>query len=341
MKRPTTLKPFELLVKTVVASLCHTDLLVQEGMFGTRLPCTASHEGAGVVVTVGSSVTGFKKGDRVMSGLIINACGQCEDCRGPDDWHQYCTQVEGHLGTTLDGAFAQYHVTDSRTSCLIPDGLSFSAAAPLACAGRTIYRAIDTSGIHTGQSLAIVGAGGGLGHLGVQFALARGLKVIAIDARDEALRVCEKAGAKHVLDARKGHETVVAEIRALSGGGVDATINVSAHPTSAALACAITTMHGTMVQVSAPSEVSIPIAELVFRDIRIKGTLLAGRERSMEMLAEFERHKLRVECSLFYGLEQVPAMLETMTAGTLRGKAACVVDEEAFQRDQTRVAEKS
>lgn len=227
--------------------------MVVQGKFPTSLPCTASHEGTGIVVAVGDEVTNFRKGDRVMSGLPRNQCGKCYNCSGPNDWHQYCDKLEGHIGVFIDGAFAEYHVVDSRTSCHIPDGLGFDSAAPLACAGVTIYRAIIASGAREGDWIAIVGAGGGLGHLGIQFAKARGLNVAAIDARDEGLDLCRHAGATHVFDAREGKDVVVKKIQDLTGGlGVHASINVSEHETSADMACAVTRMHGTMVQAAQP-----------------------------------------------------------------------------------------
>ncbi|KIY02272.1 uncharacterized protein Z520_02410 [Fonsecaea multimorphosa CBS 102226] len=334
IETPRILRPYDLFIKTVAASLCHTDVMVIEGNFPTELPCTASHEGTGIVLETGCSVEGFKKGDRVLSGLPRNPCTECEDCRGPDDYRQYCTHVEGQIGTIVDGAFAEYHIADSRTSCLIPDGISFAEAAPLACAGRTVYRSIIASGIQTGEWLAIVGAGGGLGHLGVQFALAKGINVIAIDARDEGLKLCTKVGAKHIIDARNGLDSVVAELRDLTGGrGADATINVSAHRTSARLACAVTKMHGVVVQTAGPEDLSISAFDLIFRDIRIKGSLLAGREGTLEMLSQYEKRRLKVEINLFYGLDQVPVMLEALHSGKMMGKAVCIVDREAFEVD--------
>lgn len=101
--------------------------MVVAGEFPTKLPSTASHEGTGIVKAVGSKVTNFKVGDKVMSGLPKNACGKCYNCKGPNDWHQYCQNIEGHIGVFIDGAFAEYHVVDSRTSCHVPDKVSFAA----------------------------------------------------------------------------------------------------------------------------------------------------------------------------------------------------------------------
>lgn len=329
VKTPQELGEHDILVKTAVASLCHTDSMVLEGMFPTGLPRTGSHEGTGTVVQVGSKVKNFKKGDRVMSGIPKNQCQTCVNCKGPNDWNQYCENVEGMLGVfRVDGAFADYHVADSRTTCHVPDDVSLTDAAPLACAGVTIYRAIIVSEAKAGEWLAIVGAGGGLGHLGIQMAKAKGIKVIAVDARDEALELCKKSGADHVLDARKGKEEVVKAVKALTGGeGADATINLSEHETAAPLACAITKMHANMIQISQPAMVNIPFQELVFRDIRVKGSLVAGQEQSQEMLNLVGKFGIKVETNLFNGLQEVPKMIDLAHSGKMKGKAVCVVDK--------------
>ena len=233
--------------------------MVTAGVMGTALPCTGSHEGTGTVVARGSFVEGFSKGDRVMAGLPRNRCGHCPDCLGPEGYRQYCPNLEGYVGVTLDGAFAEYVVVDARESCIIPDEVSFETAAPLACAGCTIWRGILQTGLKKGEAVGIVGAGGGLGHLGCRFAKALGLVVVGVDARDEGLRLAKEAGADVVVDARMEKEKVVEDVRkATNGMGVDATITVSDGPTAAALACAITRMHGTMVQIAQVS--SRPLA---------------------------------------------------------------------------------
>lgn len=270
-----------------------------------------------------------------MSGLPKGPCGSCQNCKGPNDWAQYCENIEGHIGVFVDGAFAEYHVVDSRSSCHIPDNVSFTSAAPLACAGCTIYRAIIVSEVKKGDWLAIVGAGGGLGHLGIQFARAKGINIIAIDARDEGLGLCKKAGAEHIFDAREGSETVVKKIQGLTDGlGVHAAINVSEHETSADLACEVTRMHGYMIQVAQPDRVSIAFQQLIFRDIRVKGTLIAGQEYSQQMLDDVAKHNIKVETNLFYGLDEVPKMVELAHSGKMRGKAVCVVDNDELKKEK-------
>lgn len=252
-KVPVTseLGPYDLLMKVAVASLCHTDLMVSEGLMGTELPCNASHEGAGTVVGIGAEVSGFKAGDRVMAGILYQPCGTCPDCLGPENYSQYCARSGGYLGVTRHGHFAEYARIDSRTAAVLPDKVSFETAAPLACAGITIYRGIMLSGVKKGEWLAMTGSGGGLGHLGVQFAKALGLKMIGIDARDEGLELTRRGGADVVIDARKGHDLVVKQVHAVTNGeGVTCTLNVSDAKDAMKTACAVTKMHGTVIQIA-------------------------------------------------------------------------------------------
>ena len=131
-------------------------------------------KGAGTIVALGSAVNGFTNGDRVMAGLPRERYGHCHDCLGPEEYRQYCTNIRGYVGVTLDGAFAEYMVADAREICVLPDAVSFGTAAPLACAGCTIWTGILQTGLKKGETVGIVGAGGGLGHLGCQFAKALG-----------------------------------------------------------------------------------------------------------------------------------------------------------------------
>ena len=258
---PRSLRPYDLLLKVAVASYCHTDGMVQAGIMGTKLPCIPSHEGAGTVVAVGSEILDFKAGDRVMAGLPRNRCGHCPNCLGPEEYRQYCSRIDGYCGVTLDGAFAEYMVVDGRESCLLPENVSFETAAPLACAGCTIFRAVLQTQLNAGETVGLVGAGGGLGHLGVQFAKAMGLVVVGIDARNEGLELAKQNGADVVVDARVGKEKVVEEVqRVTNGHGVDSSITISDADGAAALACAITKMHGSMIQVAQVSLTSFAIS---------------------------------------------------------------------------------
>ncbi len=129
--------------------------MVSAGLMGTPLPCIPSHEGTGTVVCAGDAVSGFKKGDRVLASLPRERCGHCPDCPGPEENRHYCPNVKGYIGVTLDGAFAEYMIVDSRESCVVPAKVSFETAAPLACAGCTIFRGILQFELKKGETVGL------------------------------------------------------------------------------------------------------------------------------------------------------------------------------------------
>ncbi|KAK3359651.1 chaperonin 10-like protein [Lasiosphaeria hispida] len=333
---PTNLGPHDLLIKVAAASHCHTDAMVRAGTFSTPLPCTGSHEGAGTVVRTGSAVTAFRAGDRVMCGLPLEPCGACADCTGPENQTHYCAHTAGAVGVVSDGCFAEYVRADARSSTAVPDTVSLVSAAPLACAGRTVWRAVGQVGLGEGRWLAIVGSGGGLGHIGIQFAKKRGLRVIGIDARDEGLVLSKEAGADVVIDARKGKEQVVKKVHEVTGeqAGADATITLADADSAAALACAVTRMHGTMLQIAQPTEVKIPFHEFIFRDIRVRGSVLCSPGESRQMMDFIALNGIDVKGNLFYGLEKIHDLVEKVELGKIQGKAIIIVDEEQIRREK-------
>lgn len=324
---PSDLLPTDLLIKVAVASLCHTDFMVQEGIMQSPLPITGSHEGAGTVVALGSAVTNFSIGDRVMASLVYHPCGTCAECTGPKEYVQYCEKNSGACGIRIDGFFAEYARIDGTQAAKLPDKVSFETAAPLACAGCTIYRGVTLSGVKKGEHLAIVGSGGGLGHLGVQFAKALGMKVIGVDARDEGLALTREAGADIVIDARPGLKQVVKQIHDATNGGVVTTLNVSDAASAMATACAITRLHGTVIQIAQPENVVVPFRELVFRDIRVRGSLISTPQEARDMLQLVAEHGISVRTNAFKGLGEIAKMVELAESGKMSGKGVLILDK--------------
>lgn len=332
---PSDLQPHDLLIKTAVASNCHTDSMVRAGVFASALPLTASHEGSGTVVALGSAVRNFSLGDRVMCGLPLHPCGSCADCLGPERQTQYCAIIEGHVGVTVHGCFAEYVRVDERSTTRLPDEVSFLSAAPLACAGRTVWRSVLETGLVAGEWVCFVGSGGGLGHLGVQFAKALGLRVVGIEAREEGLEVSKEYGADVVVDARRGKDEVVEAVKEVTGGrGVDATVNLSDASSAAALACAVTKMHGLVVQIAQPDVIEIPFQEVIFRDIRIRGSLICSPEESKSMLKCIAEHGVTVKTNPFHGLDKIEDLVEMVHGGKIQGKAVIVVDEDQIKKEK-------
>ncbi|KAH8898595.1 GroES-like protein [Thozetella sp. PMI_491] len=329
---PAELQPQDVLIKVAVASHCHTDFEVVKGHWQTPFPCTGSHEGSGTIVAVGRDVSGLTIGDRVMGGMLSRPCGNCFDCTGPETNRQYCTSMEGYPGVSCDGFFAEYVRCDARHTVKLPPQVSLIEASPFACAGRTVWRALQLTGLTEGQTVAIIGCGGGLGHLAVRIAKALKLKIIGVDNRDEALSLAKSCGVDVLLDARDDKTALVSAARAATGGfGADCTISLSFARESPALACAITKMHATVIQVAEPEVIEIPPDELVFRDIRIRSTLIASGDESREMIDFFAKHNIHVDTQLFYGIEKISELVNWAHQNRSVGKGCLVLDQGQLQ----------
>ena len=161
------------------------------------------------------------------------------------------------------------------------------------------------------------------------------MKVIAVDARDEGLALSKEYGADVVADARKGKEAVVKEVHAVTDGlGTPASITLSDHKDACAIACACTKMHGTVVQIAQPDEISVPFTEIIFRDIRIRGSLICNPDESKSMLDCIAKNGITVKTNPFNGLDKIEDLLEMVHGGKIKGKAVIIVDPEQLEYEK-------
>ncbi len=167
--------PGQVLVKSEACGVCHTDLHAADGDWPLKpgLPFIPGHEGIGIVTALGAGVTAVKEGDRVGVPWLYSACGHCEYCLAARE--PVCPDAQ-FGGYTKNGGFAEYIVADPNYVAHIPATLSARDAAPLICAGITSYKGIKETQARPGEWIVISGIGG-LGHLGVHYAKAMGLKV--------------------------------------------------------------------------------------------------------------------------------------------------------------------
>ncbi len=172
-------------------------------------------------------------------------------------------------------------------------------------------------------------------HLGIQFAKALGLKVIAVDARDEGLALSKEYGADIIVDAREGKEAVVKEVHKVTNNeGVPSSIVLSDHKDATAIGAASTKMHGTVVQIAQPAEISVPFPEIIFRDIRIKGSLICNPDESKTMLDCIAKNGITVKTVPFDGLDKIEELGELVHSGKIQGKAVIVVDPEQIEHEK-------
>jgi propanol-preferring alcohol dehydrogenase len=288
-------KPHELLVKINWTGLCASDksLLHDDWAdFGVAMQETAQgicgHEGAGVVVAVGDNMHGrWKVGDRAGMKWVYSTCGECEFClNGTDELH--CPK-QVNCGFTAPGTFQQYAISDGRYTSRIPEGVKDEEAGPIMCGGVTAYTACKRSAVKPGQWIVITGAGGGLGHFGVQYAKAMGMRVIAIDGGDEKREMCKKLGAEVFIDYLTVKDTA-AEVVKTTTYGAHAVIVFAATKEGYASAPAMLRPGGTVVAVGLPKDSSViagaPPVMLAMRRLQVVGSVV-GTLKEVEEALDF------------------------------------------------------
>ena len=188
-------------IKVEACGICHSDALVKEGHWpGIEYPRVPGHEIAGRVDAVGPDVTKWKPGQRVGVGWHGGHCFICEPCRSGDFIN---CQNEKITGIHFDGGYQEYMVAPAEAVALIPGDIPADEAAPLFCAGITVYNALRNSGARGGDLVAVQGIGG-LGHLGVQFARQMGFRTVAIGRGADKQPLAEKLGAHEYIDNSAG-----------------------------------------------------------------------------------------------------------------------------------------
>ncbi len=199
-------------IKVQACGICHSDAMVKEGSFpGLQYPRVPGHEVAGVIEALGEGVLGWQTGQRVGVGWYGGHCGYCKSCRRGD----FVTCQNGQIaGVTYDGGYAEYMIAPVAALALIPPELSPVEAAPLMCAGITTFNALRNSGARAGDLVGVLGLGG-LGHLGVQFAVKMGYKTVAIARGRDKEPLARQMGAWHYIDTQA--QDPAAELARLGG----------------------------------------------------------------------------------------------------------------------------
>jgi D-arabinose 1-dehydrogenase-like Zn-dependent alcohol dehydrogenase len=184
-------------IKVEACGICHSDVLVKEGLWpGIQYPRVPGHEVAGRIDAVGPDVTLWKPGQRVGVGWHGGHCFQCEACRRGD--FVLC-KFEKITAIHFDGGYAEYMVAPAEAVAAMPDDLPADEAAPLLCAGITVYNALRNSRARAGDLVAVQGIGG-LGHLGIQYARQMGFRTAAVGRGADKEALARKLGAQEYID---------------------------------------------------------------------------------------------------------------------------------------------
>jgi alcohol dehydrogenase/propanol-preferring alcohol dehydrogenase len=303
--------PGEALVRVQACGICHSDSYVKAGGFpGVTYPAVPGHEIAGVIAALGEGVRGWEVGQRVGVGWFGGNCGYCRTCRHGEP--MFCVNM-GIPGITEDGGYADYVVVRSNAMALIPDELAAEDAAPLLCAGLTTYNALRNSGARGGDLVAILGMGG-LGHLGVQYAIKLGFNTVVIARGREKQEVARQLGAHHYIDSTA--QDPAKELTRVGGARVIlATVTSTAAMAAAAGGLGI---RGKLVVLGAAMEpLNLPPAMLINGDKSIAGHASGTSGDSEDTLAFSVLADVRPMIET-RPLEQAAEAYERMISGAAR-----------------------
>jgi propanol-preferring alcohol dehydrogenase len=312
----------EVLVNVKYSGVCHTDLHARNGdwpLATKPLPLVGGHEGAGFVVQLGELVSDLKIGQKVGIKWINGSCLACPYCQRADE--PLCAKAS-LSGYTVDGTFQQYAVAKAAHVARIPDECDLESIAPVLCAGITVYKGLKESGAKPGDTIAIVGAGGGLGSLAVQYAAAMGLHAIGIDGGDEKKKLVEDLGAQTYIDFTKTNN-LVADVKAATpdGLGPSACLLLAVSEKPFQQATEYVRSRGVVVCIGLPANASIsaPVFDTVVRMINIKGSYVGNRADTAEAIDFFRRGLIKVPIKTV-GLSELQHVYELMEAGKIAGR---------------------
>ncbi|MBA2609531.1 MAG: NAD(P)-dependent alcohol dehydrogenase [Actinobacteria bacterium] len=295
------LGPTDVLIKIAFAGICHSDIHTAFGEWGDVIyPLVPGHEIAGVVEEVGTEVTKHALGDRVGVGCMVDSCRQCRNCHAGYEQHCLDGATEtynciGKDGRPTDGGYSTHIVCDEEFVLRIPDAVNLDVAAPLLCAGITLYSPLRHWGAGPGKKVAIVGLGG-LGHLGVKIATAMGAEVTVLSQTlaKEADGLKMGASAYYATTDPSTFETLA--------GYFDLIVNTVSVPLPLNRYLSLLTLDGALVMVGAPPEPMSLYANSVMTNRRsFAGSNIGGIAETQEMLDFCAEHGIGADIEVIGG----------------------------------------
>jgi uncharacterized zinc-type alcohol dehydrogenase-like protein len=291
-------KEHDVVIDIKFSGICHSDIHMarDEWKFGSMYPMVPGHEIAGVVSAVGSKVTKYKIGDHVGVGCMVDSCRTCAHCK--QELEQYC--LEGNTLTysaperdgsgITQGGYSNVIVTNEDFVLKIPDSLPLDKAAPLLCAGITLYSPLVHWKAGPGKKVGILGLGG-LGHIGVKIASALGAEVTVISHSDKKRDDAMKFGAHRFLSTKN------ADVFQENAGYFDLIINtVSSADLDMAALFGLLKLDGSLVNVGAPDKpLSINVFSLILMRRSFSGSAIGSIKETQEMLNFCAKHNITPE----------------------------------------------
>jgi alcohol dehydrogenase, propanol-preferring len=316
----------EVLVKVLACGVCHSDLHAVDGDWLPlpNLPLIPGHEVVGTVVERGPNVAGLEVGDVVGVPWMFSACQECQHCLAGQE--TVCLQMES-TGYTRPGGYAEYLVAPAAFVVALPSDVDPVAMAPILCAGLTTYRALQRARVEKGDWVAVVGVGG-LGHLAVQWAVALGQRVVAVDVSEDSLTHAGSVGAEVLVNSR--YADPIEAVHKVTGGGVHGALVCSAATVAFEQATAMLRPSGTVVFVGMPGGegdlMQLPISSVVIGEISVRGSSVGTRadlratvDLALQGAARAATHTVQ--------LADINDVLAQLRSGSIVGRAVIVFDQ--------------
>jgi D-arabinose 1-dehydrogenase-like Zn-dependent alcohol dehydrogenase len=304
--------PNQVLIKIRASGMCYTDVHQTHGAIPGPFPRTLGHEPVGEIVAAGAGVASRKVGDRVGVPWVQASCGRCEWClRGKP---MFCANS---LGTSvqLAGGHAEYMLAYADATMLLPEGLSYEQAAPIFCAGYTVWSGFRWATPEPGERVAVVGVGG-LGHLAVQYSKAAGFHTIAVSHSPDKDRQIRELGADEIVRDGEG---------LASAGGADIVLGTSNSMDAMADSIRGLRPDGRLILMGAEAKaLSVSPLDLIFKRIKIIGSQQNSREYLYEALAMAASGKVKVVTET-YKLNEIGKAYERVEKGQVRFRAVVVM----------------
>ncbi|KAJ3085305.1 hypothetical protein HK100_009093 [Physocladia obscura] len=285
-------------IKIEYAGVCHSDLHFNRQEWGTTgMPNVPGHEIVGFVTDVGAQVTKFKTGDTVGVGVFVDSCRKCDECTR--DLVPYCAKgviqtygspVNDEIGHTL-GGYSEAIVVDEAYVLSIPKNLDLAAAAPLLCAGITVWSPMKHFGVKAGDHVGVLGLGG-LGHMAVKLAVALGAKVTVLSRSTGKSDDAYRLGASKVLITSDKHAFAAANRT------FDFIIDTVSAPHDLNEISTLLRTDGTIVLLGVIPNLDISPATMIFKRIKIAGSLVGGLTETQEMLDFCGKHNITSDIEL-------------------------------------------
>jgi len=320
-------------IEILYCGICHSDLHTVRNewssIMATTYPCVPGHEIVGRVTKVGSAVTNFKPGDLVGVGCMVDSDQSCPNCQA--DLEQFCpnstftyNSPDKHLGGITYGGYSENIVVDEKFVLRVPENLNLAGVAPLLCAGITTYSPIRRWGDIMGKKVGVVGLGG-LGHMGVKFALAFGALVVVFTTSPNKKEDAVRLGAHEVIISTNPEEM---EKHAGSFDFILDTISAE-HDINAYIN--MLGLEGNITLVGAPEKpLAVSAFALIFGRKSVSGSLIGGIKETQEMLDFCGEHNITADVEVI-PIQKVNEAYERMVKSDVKYRFSIDMDSLKFE----------